>query len=83
MIYYIFIGTLLHYTYTTIKYIVIAVEKEVKGFEKLITSVTTAIDQIDDAFDNLCYIFNYTNDKVKRISNNCKYVTKNISNKIN
>lgn len=70
MIYYVFIGSLLHYTYVAIKYICIGVEYELNKLYHIVSTVDSAFDQIDQTIDNINYIYNYINYSIKTIKNN-------------
>lgn len=70
MIYYIFLYSLLHYFYIGIKYICKGINNELKQINRLANTVNNAFMQIEEAYNNVLYIIDYTNNKVKKIKNN-------------
>lgn len=74
MIYYIFIYSLLHYIYIGIKFICIGIENKIKQLDRIVNTVNNTFIQIEEGYNNVLYIINYINNKVKKIKNNLRKI---------
>lgn len=74
MIYYIFIYSLLYYIYIGIKFICIGIENKIKQLDRIDNTVNNAFIQIEEGYNNVSYIIDYINNKVKKIKNNLRKI---------